>query len=182
MKHKCFLTLMLAAGLMNAAVASAACDINLSDAQVDYGQMTRGDLVSRAENSLSSSELRIGDERELNIMISCDRPTPMTLQFIGPTNDGDSYRFGERGRAELMLHDVMIDNRQVEIVRADKRDVKMAFSGGNVLSFWKEGGPATGTILRGKVTVTAWMPSDATHVKETHDWKLEGNFVTGSSQ
>lgn len=179
MKRKYLLSLTLAAGLLSAVAARSECQIQLSEAQIDYEAVTRGELLSRPGNALSASELRTGEAREFDIMVNCDHPATLTLQFIGPAKTGDSYRFGEQGRATLVLHDVMIDDSHVDIVGAGKRESQMAFTAGNVLSFWKEDAPATGSTLRGRVTVTTRMPSDATRVGERQTWKLDGSFHVG---
>lgn len=173
-------SLLLIVGLLSSAAdACAECDIQLSDAQVNYGQTTRSELLAQSGNSVSSPELRVGDARELEVMVSCDRPTPLTLQFIGSAKEGDSYRFGASGRVTLVLHDVMIDDRRAEMVRGETRDAKMAFRGGQPLSFWYAGGPASGSVLRASLTVTAWMPSAATRVKDSERWRLDGSMVVG---
>lgn len=179
MKQKTYLMLTLAVGLLSSIAARAECQIQLSQTRVNYDPVTRGELLARPGNNLSSSELRSGDDRELEIMVNCDHPAPITLQFIGPAKEGESYRFGERGRATLVLHDVTIDDRPVLISGTGNRGSSMAFSSGNVLRFWKDGSLALGTTLRGKVTVSTWMPADATKVGEHQNWQLEGSFVVG---
>lgn len=181
MKRKRCIFLLLAAGLISAEAARAECQIQLSESQVNYGQMNRGDLLTLPGNSLTSGELRFAEEYELGVTIHCDRPTPLALQFIGPLKDSDSYRFGKNGRATLILHDVMIDDRQVQIASARNRDVSMAFPPGSELWFWKEGGPVTGTTLHGKVSIISWIPSDETRVNERQNWQLNGSFVVGGT-
>lgn len=173
------LSLLLTVGLLSSAAACAECDIQLSDAQVNYGQTTRSELLAQSGNRFSSGELRVGDARELEVMVSCDRPTPLTLQFIGPEKESDSYRFGASGRVTLVLHDVMIDDRRAEMVRGETRDAKMAFRAGQPLSFWFAGSPASGRVLRASLTVTAWMPSAATRVRDSELWRLDGSVVVG---
>lgn len=182
MKQQHILPLLLAVStLLTAATVNAECQIQLSDSQVNYGELTRGELLSRPGNSLSSSELRLGDERESEISIICNRQTPMTLAFNGPAKDNESYQFGERGRVTLMLHDVTIDDLPVMIESAGKQAAKMAFSGGNQMRFLKEGQVASGTMLRGKVTIATWLPSDTTRVSDRQHWQLDGSFLVNSN-
>lgn len=181
MKRKCVLSLALIAGLLGGVAAHAECRIQLSEAQVNYDTVTRGELVSRPGNSLNAGELRSGDERTLDISVNCDQPTPLSLQFVGPAKEGDSYRFGARGRATLVLHDVWIDDRQVAIVSDGEHAQQMAFRPANSLSFLKDGAPAVGSNLRGRVTITTWMPSDATRVGERQKWQLDGSMMVGGA-
>lgn len=181
MKRKKVLSLALLAGLLGSAAAHAECQIQLSEAQVNYGTVTRGELISRPGNNLNAGELRSGDDRALDVTVNCDRPTPLSLQFVGPAKEGDSYRFGARGRATLVLHDVWIDDRQVAIADNGQHAQQMAFRPGSSLNFLKDGVPAVGSSLRGRVTVTTWMPSDATRVGERQKWQLDGSMVVGGT-
>ncbi|MBZ6408136.1 MAG: hypothetical protein LBE96_09670 [Kalamiella piersonii] len=179
MKQLLLLSLTLAAGLLAAADASAACQLQLSDAQIIYAPVTRGELLTRSGNRLSDSELRVGEPRDLDILMTCDRPARLTLQFIGPAKESGSYRFGASGRATLLLHDLFIDDRQAKIGNAGKEENEMAFTPGAVLPFWQDGRPATGRVMRAKVTIAAWMSADATNVNEQESWQLNGSFVSG---
>ena len=180
-KHPILPLLLAVSSLLTAATVKAECQIQLSDSQVNYGELTRGELLSRHDNSLSASELHLGDERESEISIICDRQTPMTLAFNGPAKDNESYQFGERGRVTLTLHDVTMDDRPVVIESAGKQAAKMAFSGGNQMRFLKEGQIASGNVLRGKVTIATWLPSDATRVSDRQHWQLDGSFLVNSN-
>ena len=179
MKQPLLLSLTLAAGVLAAADASAACQLQLSDAQIIYAPVTRGELLAKPGNRLSDSELRVGEPRDLDILMTCDRPARLTLQFNGPAKESSSYRFGASGRATLRLHDLFIDDRQATIDDGGKEASEMAFTPGAVLTFWQDGRPATGRVMRAKVTIAAWMPADATNVNEQEKWQLNGSFVSG---
>lgn len=178
MKQLSVLPLLLAfSGLFAALPARAACEIQLSDPRIDYGEMTRGELLGRPGNALTAVELRMGDPRESEITVICDRPTPLKLMFSGPAKDADSYLFGEQGRATLTLHDVTLDDRPVTIERAGTEAAAMAFSAGQPLQFRKEGQIASGSTLRAKVTIVTWLAADATRVSERKQWQLNGSFI-----
>ncbi|SFO32260.1 hypothetical protein SAMN05428971_3619 [Candidatus Pantoea varia] len=179
MKQCFYLALVLTTSFCSLATAHAACQIQLSEPQVNYGAMTRGELVQHSGNSLSANELQMGDKRDLDLMVTCDRPTLLTLSFNGPAKDAESYRFGEHGRATLTLHNVMIDDRPASIESNGKRESKMAFVANNTLRFWKDDAPAIGSLLRARVTVTTWISSGATRVGESQYMQLEGSFVAG---
>ncbi|MEZ3501445.1 hypothetical protein [Pantoea sp. KPR_PJ] len=158
----------------------AECQVQLSEAKIAYAPATRGELLSLPGNSLTASELRIGNAHELDITVSCDQPSSIELAFTGAAKDSESYLFGANGRATLILHDVSIDNQPVTIERADQRGSAMAFTPGHSLRFWQHDRPATGTQLRGKVAVTGWIPSKETRVHERETWSLNGAFMTRS--
>ncbi|MBD8221850.1 hypothetical protein [Pantoea agglomerans] len=181
MKQPLLLSLLLAIGsLFSATAANAACQIQLSEPQINYGEVTRGELVSRAGNSLSAVALRMGDEREAEISVICENPAPLTLMFSGPAKDNDSYLFGEQGWVTLTLHNVTIDDRPVIIESAGKQAAKMAFSASNPMRFLKEGQRVSGTTLRAKVTIATWLPADATRVSDRQRWQLNGSFLVSS--
>ncbi|MDQ1213549.1 hypothetical protein [Pantoea anthophila] len=178
MKKSSVVTQLLATcGLFAALHAHAACDIQLSEPRIDYGEMTRGELLSHPGNSLSAAELRMGDQRESELTVICDRPTPLRLTFNGPAKENESYQFGEQGRATLTLHDVTIDDRPVTIERAGTEAAAMAFSASQPLQFRKEGQIASGSTLRAKVTIVTWLSADASRVSERKQWQLNGSFI-----
>lgn len=183
MKQQSVLSLLLAISslfLFTAADAHAECQIQLSETQINYGEMTRGELISRPGNSLSAVELRMGDQRESEITVICDRPTPLTLVFNGPAKDNESYLFGEQGRVMLTLHDVTIDNRPVMIESAGKQAAKMEFMASNPMRFRKEGQIVSGSTLRAKVTIATWLAASATRVSDRQHWQLNGSFLVSS--
>ncbi|MGC0788550.1 hypothetical protein WKH27_05815 [Pantoea agglomerans] len=181
MKQQSVLSLLLAiSSLFTAAGAHAECQIQLSETQINYGEMTRGELISRPGNSLSAAELRMGDERESEITVICDRPTPLTLVFSGPAKDNESYLFGDQGRVTLTLHDVTIDDRPVMIESGGKQAAKMAFMASNPMRFRKEGLIASGSTLRAKVTIATWLAASATRVSDRQHWQLNGSFLVSS--
>lgn len=181
MKQQSVLFLLLTlGGLLTANTTQAACEIELSEPQINYGDMTRGELLSRPGNSLAAAELRMGDERESELTVHCDRPTSPALTFSAPLKDNESYAFGEQGRATVTLHDVTLDGYPVMIDNAGQQATKMAFSGHAPLHFLKEGLPASGTTLRAKVTIATWLPSSATRVHEREQWQLNGSFLVSS--
>lgn len=181
-KQPLFTALTFTFSLLAVTAAHAECQIQLSEAQITYAPVTRGELLSYSGNTLTSSELRIGDARHLDIMVSCDRPATIALAFNGAAKDSENYRFGADGRATLMLHDVFIDNQPVTIDSAGQRGVEMAFTPGNTLRFWQNNTLAAGVTLRGKITITAWQPSKATRINESKTWELNGAFVTSSTE
>lgn len=181
MKQQLLLPLLLAIGsLFSVTTVNAACQIQLSEPQIDYGEVTRGELVSRAGNSLSAAALRMGDEREAEISVICETSVPLTLTFRGPAKDNDSYLFGEQGWVTLTLHDVTIDDRPVMIESAGKQAAKMAFTASNPMRFLKESQIASGTTLRAKVAIATWLPADATRVSDRQHWQLNGSFLVSS--
>ncbi|MGK3144123.1 hypothetical protein [Pantoea sp. C2G6] len=181
MKTYFLLSLLLAgSSFLTAATVRAECQIQLSESLIDYGEMTRGELISRPGNSLSATELRMGDDRESEITVSCDRETPLTLVFNGPAKDNESYLFGEQGWVTLTLHDVTLDDRPVTIESAGKEAAQMAFTPGNTMQFLQEGQIAAGSTLRAKVTIAGWLPAAATRVRDRQQWQLNGSFLVGS--
>jgi len=170
---KPFLFVVLA---LTASAARAECAIRLSEAQISYAPVTRGELLARVENEFAADELRAGEAQDIDIAVQCDAPSALALQFIAPAAERASYRFGTAGRTRLVLHDVFIDDRPAEIVSLGKEASAMAFTPGETLTFGQGEGAATGTFLRGKVRVISWMPNPATRVSEQTRWTLSGSF------
>lgn len=183
MKHHFLSSLLLGLGCTIVAFTSRAeCQIMLSAPQINYAETTRGELLSRPGNSLAANELQIGADRELNITVNCASQTAIALRFAGPVTTGRQYLFGERGRVSLVLHDVRIDDRPALIASSASPAASQPFTAGEVLHFWQQGQPASGTTLRGKVTLSAWLPNEATRVKDRQSWQLNGSFLVESAE
>jgi len=174
-------TFSFISGLLFITPVHAECQIQLSDAQVTYPSTTRGELLGYAGNALTSAELRFGEPRNLDVMVSCDRPTALTLAFNGAAKDDRSYLFGANGRATLRLRNVSVDGQPAIVESDGRRESEMDFTPGHLLRFWQNGALATGTTLRGTVSVSAWIPGPATRVKERQSWELNGTFVVGNA-
>lgn len=181
MKPQSALLLLLTFGsFLTATATHAACAIQLSEPQINYGDITRGQLLTRPGNALAATELRMGDKRESDLTVICDRPSSLALTFSAPVKENESYAFGEQGRATLTLHDVTLDGHAVMIDSAGRQAAKMAFSGETPLRFLTEGQPASGMTLRAKVRIATWLPAAVTRVREREQWQLNGRFLVSS--
>ena len=176
---------VLAFLLAGTAPCFAACTVQLSDANIDYGYLTRGELLSQQENALTSTELQIGEEKTLDLLINCEHAGPLSLQFIAPARDSESYLFGRQGKAVLRVHTAYVDNQAVDIAR-DMSGVdsgqKAILSAGRQLTFWRDNVRISGTQLRAKVSVITFLPTDQTRVKESQSWQLQGYFQVNNSE
>lgn len=181
MKRYFFPLLTLLCDLLLIATVHAECQIQLSDAQIAYPSTTRGELLRYPGNALNSAELRFGEPKRLTVQVSCDRPAQLTLAFNGAAKDSESYLFGDNGRAILTLSSVFIDGQPATIDNEGRQASEMNLTPGHVLRFWQNGALASGTTLRGNVSVAAWVPAQATRVNERKSWDLNGAFVIGSA-
>ncbi|HDS9358571.1 TPA: hypothetical protein QH850_001079 [Enterobacter chengduensis] len=168
---------LLAPGVLFCAWAQATCHVQLSAPNIIYPPATRGTLLSSQGNSLISEEMRIGNERSLDILVSCESPASLTLAYAADPRDAVNYRFGDNGRASFTLRDVYVDSRPVMIESQGMRATSMPFTPGNSLRFWNSSGLASGSTLRGKIVIDAWIATDATRVQERKTWQISGSLV-----
>ncbi|WP_158783163.1 hypothetical protein [Pantoea sp. BAV 3049] len=181
-RHSLLVLLLSIAGLP---LAHAECSVQLSDAVIDYGSQTRGDLLQQNGNELTAAELSLGEERIIDVNITCDRPAPLSLQFIAPARDSQSYSFGRSGKAVLKLYDASVDNQPAEIasnLAGTDRSQAIILAADKRLTFWREGTRLSGSSLRAKVAISTYLPAGQTRVSDRQSWQLNGNFIVSDTE
>jgi len=81
------------------ALAAGNCQLQISNRTIDYGQMTRAELLER---QASPSTFSLG-KQSMTLTATCRQPALITLFFRGAAADGASYRFGNGGSFTLQL-------------------------------------------------------------------------------
>jgi len=83
------------------ALAAGNCQLQISNRTIDYGQMTRAELLER---QASPSTFSLG-KQSMTLTATCRQPALITLFFRGAAADGASYRFGNGGSFTLSDQD-----------------------------------------------------------------------------
>ncbi len=105
------LVLLTAATLPLASTAHAAdnCQMQISNAAVDYGATTRAELLRKQVSPLMMS---LG-KQTVTLSATCRIPTLMTLFFRGAAADGNAYKLGSGGSFTLRVLNARLDGRAV---------------------------------------------------------------------
>jgi hypothetical protein len=89
--------------------AQSDCAVRLGQPSVDFGQMTRGQLL---QQPLENDQLSFG-RRRVQITVQCDRAGPLRLDLTAPAADAVDYRFGA-GSLRVQVVAVRVDGKAVQ--------------------------------------------------------------------
>lgn len=168
--------LSLAAGslLLSMGVSAQECQLNVSEARLDFGLMHRGGPAP------TMPELQLG-ERRLSLTLSCPQPTDLSLFYRGVAAGIERLRFTERGSYSLRVEDAVLDGRAVELGLVPGPGTVPVTRGQSLL--WqpdhgvvplRDGLPVTGESLSLSLEVKAFAQSDATQVRDATTWETSG--------
>lgn len=172
-----FLSCSLAiALLMNTATAFASdCDLRLSDNEVDYGTLYRGELSDPARNGL----IPLG-KRQLRLTVNCQTPTQMAIRFSATPAEMGGFRFANKGKLQIALSNAQLDARSVLLADQDN----LANAGPNAIlaadrsvAAVAQGQIATGKTFSVQVDVDTYIDDAATKVGDNTTLDSYGTFT-----
>lgn len=94
--------------LSSAAWGAEECQLNLSQAQLDFGLMNRSVPFTLAPE-------RLLGERRLSLTLNCPQPTDMSVFYRGLGAGPERFRFTEHGSYRLRVSDAVLDGQAVEL-------------------------------------------------------------------
>lgn len=160
----------------NAALA-ADCDMQLSNREVNYGALHRGELTTGAQ----MAAIPLG-KRQLALSVMCRQPTAIGLRFDGQPAGADAYRFGGQGSFTVRLSDATLDGRPVQLA-------SLSGSGGtgtasNAASMkpnglvvtTAHGAPVTGKAFTAQVEIDTYIDDATTRVRDLSVLEGTGTF------
>ncbi|KRA01267.1 hypothetical protein [Achromobacter sp. Root565] len=144
------------------------CRLQLSNPEVDYGALYRGELLS----GRSGSTLPLG-KRELMLIATCNSPTPFTFRFTGEAATSKSYRFANRGEFTVRMTGATVDGQKMDLALTEGHgaplqapaNTKFVVPGASV-SAWGHGKPATGRVFTAKVEIDTQIDEQMTRVRD----------------
>jgi hypothetical protein len=177
-----FTHLICAVALLSAPVAALAtggdgtnCEVALSSAQIDYGRLSRATMVATANGEL------VLPPRTITLTISCRQPQDMTVLFKGLAADTRTFRFTDRGRFSLRLHDALLDGGVVDLGQLEgggggplRTAASLPWLPGQGLTPVKNGKSAIGRSFTAQIDIEARVDEQATRVRDTVRWSAEG--------
>ncbi|MGE1155712.1 DUF1120 domain-containing protein [Pseudomonas kitaguniensis] len=167
---------VLTLGLAGNALALDECQLNLSEALLDFGQMNR--LAQH-----DSDAQRLLGERRVSLSLSCPQALDPSLFYTALAANAQRFRFTDHGSYEIQVSDAILDGKPVELGLLPGVGQAPAASAAT-LNWRPEHAIApvqNGAVLSGKhfsvqLLVKAWADIAATHVREATTWDVSGQF------
>ena len=91
---------------------AADCDLRLSNAEVNYGDLNRAEM----DIGQGLAPIALGS-RQLTLTAVCRQATTLRLHFDGEAADLDSYRFAGKGRFTVKLKNATLDGAAVQLAQ-----------------------------------------------------------------
>jgi len=103
------LALLSTAFIADQAQAQSDCAVRLGQPSVDFGAMTRGQLL---QQPIENDQLSFG-RRRVQITVQCERTQPLRLDLVAPAAEAVDYRFGA-GVLRVQVVAVRVDGNAVQ--------------------------------------------------------------------
>lgn len=158
------------------AQASARCDAQLSESLVDYGRLTRAQLLERQPDPARAS---LG-KRLVALTAVCAERTAMALSFQGAAADDTGFRFAANDRFTLRIVQAQLDGKPVRLAASHADATGSAPSSllrpGDRLSPMDGAGLAQGQRLTVQLEIEPFVRAAATRVAVESTWEGAGRF------
>lgn len=161
-------------GLAYPAFADDRCQLQLSEAVIDYGAYTRTQPTPAQRNS---SLMHVG-KRTLSLSATCSANTVIALTFKGERSNEQGYRFSKNGLFTLKVTDAQLDGRSVSLRTPDAAQAQngalirpgeavVPYAGTNVTA---------GRQLTVQIEVETLIDLAGTRVNADEEWEGSGHF------
>ena len=152
------------------------CQLNLSQAELDFGLMNRATAVTPA------AERWLG-ERRISLTLNCPHPSDLSLFYRGPGAGHERFRFTERGTYGLRVSDAVLDGQAVELGQIAGPGQAPSTTGAQLpwppdhgVVPMRGGVVVTGRNLSLQIDASAWASEAATQVRDAVTWDTAGLF------
>lgn len=152
------------------------CQLNLSQAELDFGLMNRATAVTPA------AERWLG-ERRISLTLNCPHPSDLSLFYRGPGAGPERFRFTERGTYGLRVSDAVLDGQAVELGQIAGPGQAPSTTGAQLpwppdhgVVPMRGGVVVTGRNLSLQIDASAWASEAATQVRDAVTWDTAGLF------
>ncbi|MDR8047988.1 hypothetical protein [Burkholderia cenocepacia] len=170
--------------LITGPAIGADCDMQLSNGEVGYGMLHRGELEGDARADI----LPLG-KRELTLTIACREPTSFRLQFDSEPAGASEFRFGQHGHFIVGLSQATLDGKPVQLAqRVDITEGRAPVSpsarlvpNGSV-DVVDQLAPVTGKVFSAQVEVETYIDAASTRVRDHQSLEGRGSFRLRAAQ
>lgn len=159
------------------------CRLTLSQSAIEYGQLTRGQLLDYAP---TADEATL-DPRFFTLTASCGNPASMSVFLRGAAASAERFRFAEHGSFTLRLSEARLDGQPVQLSEASAGGpgplsasqpataLQLKPGVGAALATL-DGQPAIGRHFTARVEIHTHIPVEATRVANMQRWQGHGTF------
>ncbi|UVL63614.1 hypothetical protein LOY54_10245 [Pseudomonas sp. B21-032] len=168
--------LLMGAGLASEQVLAADCRINLSESQMDFGQV----IPPSSNVALNTGNLHDLGNRSISLNASCPQPSKLLLVLRGEQLGAD-FKFARQGRTRVVLSNALLDGRSVDLAQVKSPGVAPgAYSSainvvpGDMIIPVSGGLPTTGSALSLQVDIQPVVPVAELRTREAKT--LEANL------
>jgi hypothetical protein len=160
----------------------APCGLSLSDNTVDYGRMTRAQVLPNAYQKRG-----VLGTRYVTLQASCSQPTQIGIALRGAASaEAAELRFGDAGTVRIHAKRAVLDGRPVRlaamvngVVRTDglaEGDAAPMLPNTQIVAVGPGYTPLRGNALAVQLELTPSVPADATRVRSSTDWRADATL------
>ncbi|MDE1165998.1 MAG: DUF1120 domain-containing protein [Pseudomonas sp.] len=170
---------LLCAGLLGASTVQA-CELQLSQGDIDYGQLNRTTLKAQ------EGKWRLAP-RHITLQVRCEAPTDMALTFSALARGQQAFALGERGEYRLTLGQAQLDGEPVALgLRGGQAitsvAVEQALRPQQAVVPVRAGAAVQGRYFSAQVWVHALADERALQVTDATVWQAAGLFEVAGQQ
>lgn len=168
------LCMWLLLGIAGTAQALEECQLNVSEAQVDFG------LMSRFAQHDGAPERLLG-ERRLSVNVNCPQAEDLSLFYRALAATPQRLQFTEHGSYAIEVGNAVLDGRAVELgllTAAGQPPVMSAtvleWRPGHGIAPIEQGAVLMGKTLSLQLTLRAWADAAAIQARDATTWEVSG--------
>ena len=174
------LCMWLLLGIAGTAQALEECQLNVSEAQVDFG------LMNRLAQHDGAPERLLG-ERRLSVNVNCPQAEDLSLFYRALAATPQRLQFTEHGSYAIEVGNAVLDGRAVELgllTAAGQPPVMSAtvleWRPGHGIAPIEQGAVLTGKTLSLQLTLRAWAGVAAIQARDATTWEVSGMLYGAS--
>lgn len=174
------LCMWLLLGIAGTAQALEECQLNVSEAQVDFG------LMNRLAQHDGAPERLLG-ERRLNVNVNCPQAEDLSLFYRALAATPQRLQFTEHGSYAIEVGNAVLDGRAVELgllTAAGQPPVMSAtvleWRPGHGIAPIEQGAVLMGKTLSLQLTLRAWAGVAAIQARDATTWEVSGMLYGAS--
>lgn len=174
------LCMWLLLGIASTAQALEECQLNVSEAQVDFG------LMNRLAQHDGAPERLLG-ERRLSVNVNCPQAEDLSLFYRALAATPQRLQFTEHGSYAIEVGNAVLDGRAVELgllTAAGQPPVMSAtvleWRPGHGIAPIEQGAVLMGKTLSLQLTLRAWAGVAAIQARDATTWEVSGMLYGAS--
>lgn len=163
---------------LGSAPAWAECTLVLSHPQIDLGVVKRDSLVV-------NGQLGALGQRTLSLDLQCDVESDLTLFYRGAAEDGERFKFGDRGDYQLQVRDAVVDGVPVDLGEVGvarqlpgRTEPSLSWRPEHGITPVKDGLALHGRSLQAHIDITVQAPMAAMRVQDETQWLAQALIET----